>query len=197
MKKESQLAAFLRKEYDNRSKRKWGNMAQIEVYVATHKEVRIYAKDPCYKLLHVGAANREKDFGYICDDTGDNISLKNPVYCELTGVYWMWKNAPRNAFIGLCHYRRYPSKYAYSLTPESEILTSKELLDLLQEYDIIMPKKMKKTASNSCCRNETELNSCRGYKYIHNAMQKKCPEYIADLKKAFMDKKCALAIYLC
>lgn len=30
--------------------------------------------------------------GYIGDNTGDNISLRNPNYCELTGLYWAWKN---------------------------------------------------------------------------------------------------------
>lgn len=30
--------------------------------------------------------------GYIGDNTGDNISLRNSNYCELTGLYWAWKN---------------------------------------------------------------------------------------------------------
>lgn len=164
-------------------------MEQIYIYVAAHKEVRNYANDSCYKLLHVGAANHKKDFGYICDNTGDNISSKNPMYCELTGVYWLWKNAPHSAFIGVCHYRRFLSKHAYSLNPKSEILTSKEVLSLLQKYDIILPKKLRKTKKNSYCHNEMELNSCREYRYIHKSIQKKCPEYIAELKKVFMDEE--------
>lgn len=44
--------------------------------------------------------------GYIGDNTGDNISLRNPNYCELTGLYWAWKNLKCD-YIGLCHYRRY------------------------------------------------------------------------------------------
>ena len=44
--------------------------------------------------------------GYQGDDAGDNISEKNPYYCELTGLYWAWKNLDAD-YIGLAHYRRH------------------------------------------------------------------------------------------
>ena len=41
----------------------------------------------------------------------DNISKKNGSYCELTAMYWAWKNIkkiyPDLEYIGLNHYRRY------------------------------------------------------------------------------------------
>ena len=36
----------------------------------------------------------------------DNIDGRNPWYCELTGLYWLWKNSDAY-YVGLEHYRRY------------------------------------------------------------------------------------------
>ena len=60
--------------------------------------------DEAYLPLRVGSALGE-DFGYIRDDEGDNISNKNPWYCELTVLYWLWKNTTAD-YKGLMHYRR-------------------------------------------------------------------------------------------
>lgn len=58
--------------------------------------------------IHVGKVlHPDVDLGIQRDDTGDNISLKNSSYCELTGMYWAWKNLRGVDVIGLCHYRRY------------------------------------------------------------------------------------------
>lgn len=45
---------------------------------------------------------------YVTDNTGDNISIKNKMYCELTTQYWAWKNAEAD-YYGFCHYRRFMS----------------------------------------------------------------------------------------
>ena len=76
----------------------------IKILVAAHKTYWM-PEDPVYFPLHVGAEGKA-DLGYVKDNSGDNISVKNPNFCELTGLYWAWKNLEAD-YVGLVHYRRY------------------------------------------------------------------------------------------
>ena len=48
---------------------------------------------------------------WMRDNTGDNISNKNPYYGEYTFYYWYWKNLLKykkdTEWVGFCHYREY------------------------------------------------------------------------------------------
>ena len=57
--------------------------------------------------IHVGRAGAPAPLpGMIGDDSGDHISDRNAAYCELTGLYWAWKNDKSATHLGLMHYRR-------------------------------------------------------------------------------------------
>lgn len=79
---------------------------KVTIVVCCHKR-DIMATQPPYMPIHVGKALSKADLGIQGDNTGDNISKKNASYCELTGMYWAWKNLKGCDVVGLCHYRRY------------------------------------------------------------------------------------------
>lgn len=115
----------------------------IKIIVAAHKKYRMPA-DQCYLPLHVGKKGKA-DLGYQGDDAGDNISEKNPYYCELTGLYWAWKNLDVD-YIGLAHYRRHFANRIRKMMfwkkdPFDAVLTEKEIRKLLKKSDIILPAK--------------------------------------------------------
>lgn len=79
---------------------------EITVYVATHKQFEYDL--PCgYQRMQVNCFNLNQHWdGYVHDDVGENISIKNPNYCELTVLYSAWKNC-KASIKGLVHYRRF------------------------------------------------------------------------------------------
>lgn len=104
---------------------------KIKILVACHKADPAIRQDNIYMPIHVGKAlHPELDLGFQGDDTGDNISEKNGSYCELTAMYWAWKNLPKDVdIVGLCHYRRY----------FSDVVTRTSIPKLLEKYDMICP----------------------------------------------------------
>lgn len=112
-----------------------------KIYVASHKLYQM-PNDSLYQPIWVGHASHSDPYdlpaGWIGDDTGDNISLKNPNFNELTALYWAWKNSQADV-IGLVHYRRF-----FSLNHKKglfNILTADQLDQLLKKSSIILPKK--------------------------------------------------------
>lgn len=118
----------------------------VKIIIATHKKYRM-PNDPMYIPLHVGAEGKrdkdgnELDLGYVKDNTGDNISIKNPNYCELTGLYWLWKNLDTD-YSGLAHYRRHFGKKS-GKDFFNGVLKYKDLQPMLEKYKVFVPKKRK------------------------------------------------------
>ncbi len=109
----------------------------IKIIVATHKKYWM-PDDPMYLPVHVGAAGKES-IGYQRDDEGENISDKNANYCELTGLYWAWKNLKAD-YIGLAHYRRHFSNGKVVGTKQEKVIKQRELENLLKKNSILLPK---------------------------------------------------------
>ena len=112
-------------------------MKSVEIIVATHKKYEM-PKGKYYLPLHVGAKDAE-DLGIQRDDTGDNISEKNPGFCELTGLYWGWKNLKCD-YIGLVHYRRHFTLFEaiISTCGINSLVNNK---NPEKRYDLILPKR--------------------------------------------------------
>lgn len=116
------------------------------IYVCYHKKYPI-VQNALMKPIHVGKALSQIDLDMIGDDTGDNISAKNPYFCELTATYWIWKNT-QDDIVGLCHYRRFfnltgNDTKAHAITDDFALkygLTKEKVNELLTDYDIILPK---------------------------------------------------------
>ena len=114
----------------------------IKILVAAHKKYR-FPQDTIYMPVQVGAA-RGGDLGIARDDTGENISEMNPYYCELTGMYWMWKNVNAD-YYGLVHYRRYftdkPFMSHFIKDKLTCVIGKDRLVPILKRYDIVLPGK--------------------------------------------------------
>ena len=107
----------------------------MKIIVAAHKEYWM-PEDPVYMPMHVGRAI-SAPLPYCGDDNGDHISGKNRTFCELTAIYWAWKNLDDD-FIGLCHYRRYfAGKIAWR--KRRRIAGSGDYRKLLEHVPCILP----------------------------------------------------------
>lgn len=96
-------------------------MKNVKLLICYHKP-DVLLQDEYMTPIHVGRAMAKKNKSpddpnlkwllenMIGDDTGENISLKNGSYNELTSLYWAWKNYDKIGdpeYIGLMHYRRH------------------------------------------------------------------------------------------
>ena len=62
---------------------------------------------PWEHALQAGAALTELRKCALLDCDGDSISERNPLFAEMTAMYWIWKNSGPAKYKGLCHYRRH------------------------------------------------------------------------------------------
>lgn len=163
-------------------------MKDIKIIVAAHKNYRM-PKDNMYVPVHVGAEGKTDkdgnvlDLGYTKDNTGDHISEKNPYYCELTGIYWAWKNLEAD-YLGLAHYRRHftTESKVDSKDPFDKVIGRGELGKLCQKYKVIVPKK-RRYYIESLYSHYAHTHYAEHLDKVREIMEAKYSEYVADYDK--------------
>ena len=182
-------------------------MKDIKIIVATHKKYQM-PEDELYLPLHVGCEGKE-NIGYVGDNTGDNISLKNSSFCELTGLYWAWKNLSAD-YIGLSHYRRHFTCCKNIPKKEEDkfkvLLTKEQANILLEKVDIILPK-IRKYYIENLYDHYKHTMYIETLDETRKIIEEQCPEYLKEfdklhkrtsahmfnmfiMKKEYLDKYC-------
>lgn len=162
-----------------------GRKPSVKIIIATHKKYEM-PKDDMYLPLHVGAEgkvdenNRPLDLGYQKDNTGENISELNASYCELTGLYWAWKNLDED-FIGLSHYRRHfcikKSKRDFE-----NVLSYKEIEPYLDSIRVFVPQK-RKYYIESLYSHYARTHYAEHLDVVREIIQKDYPSYLKSFDK--------------
>ena len=168
----------------------------LNIYIASTRELPFVISDPAYKVIQVGAFPGCRRFAAFADDTGDNIASKNQFYCELTALYWMWKNRKCDNILGLCHYRRYfflqgapkllAKKVTYDINEMQDNLSTKDVPAILEHYDIIAPVKV-----FFDCSVETQYKNCQranDFVVMKDVVSKLYPEYGKVMNKVFLGR---------
>lgn len=159
-----------------------------KIIVATHKKYEM-PSDEIYLPVQVGKEGKAS-LGYIGDNNGDNISNKNSAYCELTGLYWGWKNLECD-YMGLVHYRRhFTNNQIFSINSKRKmenVLTSEEVNKLVPKYKIIVPKK-RRYYIESLYEHYKHTHYVEHLDITRNIIEEKYPEYLKYLDKAYSSR---------
>lgn len=157
-------------------------MVNLEVYAAKFykdKPLSSVYRHPAWLIpIQAGASLSPKKVAGILDNTGENISFKNANYCELTVLYWIWKNRlagemdKSGKYYGLFHYRRYLD------------LRNEDLLHLaVGDIDAILP--FPTIHEPDIREHHTRYIKESDWEAMLQALEELEPEYYAAYKKIF------------
>lgn len=146
---------------------------KLSIYVVAHKPFEILGSKVLVPI-HVGRADshfKTEMADIIGDDTGENISEKNPQYCEMTAHFWIWKNVKGTEFVGVCHYRRY---FGVDITEDT-------VEGLMAGYDVMMVEPS--WYMDSVYSYFAKFMGAENMTILWMVMKKICPEYVETLEK--------------
>lgn len=162
----------------------------IKIIVAAHKNYQ-FPDDDGYLPLQVGRAISPNALSIEGDNSGDNISELNKNFCELTGLYWLWKNINADAY-GLVHYRRYFKPLSDGLLLSNQhIATSDELGNMLEKYDIILSSK-RNYWIETIQQHYKNAHYERDLNVLEAVIAEQCPEYSLAFSKVMAGRRLSL-----
>lgn len=170
--------------------------------------------DSVYQPIMAGNALLNEKTIITGDDTGENISKKNPFYSELTGIYWAWKNTTQRV-TGSCHYRRFftalPEPLFYRVKRllyfvaglhrkrqgliytgntrlfVDRILNRQQLNELLKSFDAILPQA--RELKYSVKTHFSRYHDIRDLELLEVILTEKYPTYLPALKQVLEGKR--------
>lgn len=167
-------------------------MSNIKIFICAHKDVPL-PQHPYFLPIQAGAALHDSITGYQPDNEGDNISAKNPHFCELTCHYWAWKNLKDVDIVGLNHYRRYFDfqKKWPQFSSDKRFISTDEFLkrpyifpnleEMLQKYDIILPIARHWRVSNT--QQYGDYHIAKDWEMLRQIIKERSPQYIPSFEK--------------
>jgi len=131
------------------------------------------------------------------DNDGDNISNKNPSYCELTVQYWAWKNL-RCDVCGIFHQRRFldlsgiNKRYPYRIAKQPDEMTLQKaglsyqaVCELTDKYSVIANRSENLYESVEAFYNRNDRQNFDDIGLLKDIIREKYSEYYPSAEKYF------------
>lgn len=147
-------------------------MNNASIFIVAHKPCEL-PHNEAMRPIHVGRAisqRKEKMAWMQGDDTRENISEKNPQYCEMTAHYWIWKNVKDAEYVGVCHYRRF---FWIDITEEN-------ISEVMKDADVMMVEPS--WHIDSVYAYFAKFMGAENMTILWRVMKKLCPEYTETLE---------------
>lgn len=178
------------------------NQPKLKIFVATHRlfELPVDDEDDVYLPIQVGVS---ENLPYLSENQLDNIANKNNSYCELSILYFIWKNVDCPV-VGLVHYRRYFGeknsflirafkKSQYVLGVKKERFTSRyhivrtdELNELLGVSEVIVSNPV--PLEKSVLEHYAQHHHLKDWLIVKDIIAKQCPDYLTSFDKVSQGK---------
>ena len=177
---------------------------KVTILIATQNIIDFDHKlNKFYKPVFVGAdLVVNSNVGYAKDNEGDNISSKNQSFCELTALYWAWKNI-KSDYIGLCHYRRYflfsyksifkfdriPLLYSDGKFINNLNISERIIKNIIDKYGVIATHPRISVGSIEESYNNDKAKFAKDFSILKDVILQKYPSYEEDMNYHYNNKK--------